>query len=276
MHAHARLNAKACGRVLYYIPSVDIPAVRMEKEEFNNMRAVPNISATNKLPGILPLYIGMEMILAESYLPPGIVRGTPVEVVDIELHPKESEIQGRPSIAAHGCVVLKFMPMCIYVRIENCKQRFLTARDAVSLPDGTDLDGVIAVRPVSRVWRYKGKNMQASVAVTRTQCPLLPRKNCTLHGVQGKTGDPGFIAHWTFPVGLSAVSLWLAYYVILSRPRGFSRLLSHGLPDRNIIEGGPPESIATALDEMFSKKIAATKVACARAREEMGWPPRGR
>ena len=27
MHAHARLNAKVAGRVLYYIPSIDIPAV---------------------------------------------------------------------------------------------------------------------------------------------------------------------------------------------------------------------------------------------------------
>ena len=26
MHAHARLNAKAAGKVLYYIPSIDIPA----------------------------------------------------------------------------------------------------------------------------------------------------------------------------------------------------------------------------------------------------------
>ena len=92
--------------------------------------------------------------------------------------------------------------------------------------------------------------------------------------MQGKTADPGFIAHWTFPVGLSEESKWLAYYVSLSRPRRFSTLLSHGLPDRNIIEGGPPENISKAFQEMFSKKIAATKKACARAREEMNWPPR--
>ena len=104
--------------------------------------------------------------------------------------------------------------------------------------------------------------------------PLLPRKQCTLHGVQGKTADPGFIAHWAFPVGLSDESRWLAYYVSLSRPRGFSRLLSHGLPDRDIIEGGPPENITNAFEELFSQKIAATKRACARARTEMGWPAR--
>ena len=134
--------------------------------------------------------------------------------------------------------------------------------------------GVIAVQPVSRSWRYKSKTMQAAVAVSRTQCPLLPRKQCTLHGVQGKTADPGFIAHWTFPVGLSIESRWLAYYVSLSRPRGFSRLLSHGLPDRDIIEGGPPENITNAFEELFSHNIAATTRACAHARSEMGWPAR--
>ena len=96
-----------------------------------------------------------------------------------------------------------------------------------------------------------------------------------MHGVQGKTADPGFIAHWAFPVGLSAESRWLAYYVSLSRPRGFSRLLSHDLPYRDIIEGGPPENITNAFEEMFSEKIAATKVACARAREALRWPARG-
>ena len=68
--------------------------------------------------------------------------------------------------------------------------------------------------------------------------------------------------------------MWLAYYVSLSFPRGFSRLLSHGLPDRSIIEGGPPESITESFDELFTGKIAATKAASARARAEMGWPAR--
>ena len=76
-----------------------------------------------------------------------------------------------------------------------------------------------------------------------------------MHGVQGKTGDPGFIAHWTFPVGISVDSKWLGYYVSLSCPRGFSRWLSHGLPDRDIIEGGPPKNITEAFEELFSTRL---------------------
>ena len=92
--------------------------------------------------------------------------------------------------------------------------------------------------------------------------------------MQGNTADPGFIAHWTFPLRLSHVSQRLATYVSLSRPRRFKNLLSHGLPSRELIEGDPPEEIAAALDELFVKKIATTKEACAQARQRLTWPPR--
>ena len=117
MHTHTKLNAKAARKILFYIPSVDVPATGMTREEFDSMRAQPNISTTAKFPGILPVYLGMEMILNESYLPPRIVRGAPVEVVGVELNPREPSLEGRSSSASHGCAVLEYMPKCIYVRL---------------------------------------------------------------------------------------------------------------------------------------------------------------
>ena len=274
MHSHAKLNAKADSKLLYYIPSIDIPTVRLSKKNFDDMRSQPNTGNTAKFPGILPLYIGMEMFLTETYLPPRIVRGTPVDVVDIELHPMEPPIEGRSSIASHGCVVLRYMPKYIYVRVKDCKQCFLVPEAGASKPSVSDLQGVIAVAPKPRQWRYKPSTMKQPIAVSRTQVPLLPRKQGTLHGVQGKTADPGIIVHWSFPAGVSKISIWLAYYVALSRPRSFSNLLSQGLPDRDIIEGGPPEQIADAFQEIFAAKIAKTKLACIQARAQMGWPAR--
>ena len=151
MHAHARLNAKVAGRLLYYIPAIDAPSARMNQQDDEDMRAQPNISTSAKLPGILPVYIGMEMILTESYLPPRIVRGAPVEVVDIELHPMEADIRGRASIDSHGCVVLFYMSKCIYVRLQSCKDRFLASGAGAAQPGSADLHGVIAVHPVSRL-----------------------------------------------------------------------------------------------------------------------------
>ena len=110
--------------------------------------------------------------------------------------------------------------------------------------------------------------------MARTHLPLLPQKKCTLHGVQGNTAEPAFIVHWTFPPRLSKESIWLAYYVSLSRPRSFRQLLSHGLPSRKVIENWPPEEICKALHDLFADKIAATKIACAKARADMNWPAR--
>ena len=276
MHLHAKLNAKAAGKLLYYIPAIDIPTVRMTRQDYNDMRAQANIGKTAKLSGILPIYIGMEMILTETYLPGTLGKGTPVDVVDLELHPLERAIQGRNSISEHGCVVLQYMPKHIYVRVKNSKKTFLVPDANVSQLGGADLQGVIAVSPVSKPWRHKSQAMKEPIAVSRTQIPLLPRKQCTLHGVQGKTADPGFIMHWSFPQGLAEESIWLAYYVGLSRPRSFPKMLSHGLPLREIIEGGPPKSITEAFQEMFETKIKNTKLACAKARAKMGWPARPR
>ena len=60
----------------------------------------------------------------------------------------------------------------------------------------------------------------------------------------------------------------------MSHPTSFNNLLSHGLPDRDIIEGGPPEEILEAFTDLFTEKIAATRLACIRGRAEMGWPAR--
>ena len=275
MHANARLDAHDAGKVLFYIPAVDTPAVRLGKDAFDEMRAFPNISQSAKLPGVLPTFIGMEMILTESFLPPKYVRGTACEVVGLEPHPKEPPIEGRDSITTHGCVVLHDMPKCVYVRIIGSKDSFLQGgTPGAAQPSGIDMKGMLAIKPQARPWKFTPSADKSSTSVSRTQIPLLPRKQCTLHGVQGKTADPGFIVHWTFPPALTKESKWLAYYVSLSRPRSFSKLLSHGLPDRAIIEAGPPEDIVKAFKELFVDKIASTKIACAKARKELGWPIR--
>ena len=63
MHADSRLNAKAAGKPLFYIPAVDSPACRMGRAEYDDMRAFPNISTTAKWMGILPAHICMDVIL---------------------------------------------------------------------------------------------------------------------------------------------------------------------------------------------------------------------
>jgi len=167
------------------------------------------------MPGILPLFVGMEVILSKSFLPPKYVRGAPGKVVGIELHPMEPGIEGRPSIATDGVVLLHYMPKCVYIQMEGSNELFLESAPS------SDLRGVLAVTPHTAFWKFRPAAGSLAIPVSRTQLPVLPRKQCTLHGVQGKTADPGFIVHWTFPPGLKKESIWLAYYVSLSRPRSF-------------------------------------------------------
>ena len=273
MHAQARLDAHDGNKILFYIPAIDVPSVLLTRDEHDEMRAEPNVQKTGKHLGILPIFEGMEMIPTESILPPQYARGSPCTVVGLQLHPLEPPIEGRDSLATHGCVVLQYMPKCIYVRFEDATDNHLPqTRPGASQPEAFDMKGVMAIEPKPRKWTYVSPKLKHGIDVMRTQIPLLPRKQCTLHGVQGKTAEPGFIVHWTYPQRLSAEAKWLAYYVSLSRPRSLKTMLSHGLPRRDIIEGGPPKDILDALANLFGDKIAATKVAFAEARAELGWP----
>ena len=165
---------------------------------------------------------------------------------------------------------MKYMPKWLYLEIPDTAGGFLEN----DIADAPQLGpNVIAIEPDSRTWTHRTED-GLRVAVTRPQIPLLPGKISTLHGIQGKTADPGLAAHWKFPKNLSPEALWLAHYVILSLPRSFANLLSFGLPSRNILEAGPPKAITEAFHEVFGDKIEKTKAACAEARRQLGWPAR--
>ena len=61
-------------------------------------------------------------------------------------------------------------------------------------------------------------------------------------------------ARWSFPKHLAAEALWQARYVILSRPRSLKDLVSYGLPDRSVLEGGPPEKIVEVFERLLAEK----------------------
>ena len=87
---------------------------------------------------------------------------------------------------------------------------------------------VIAIEPDTRNWTHQTQDDSRKVTIKRRQFPLLLHKTSTLHGTQGKNAEPGVCAHWSFPKHLSAEALWLAHYVILSRPRSLKDPVSYG------------------------------------------------
>jgi hypothetical protein len=211
-----------------------------------------------------------DMMMQKTLLPPQYVTGTVGILLGIELHPDEPKISNRQSVREAGCVILKYMPKWLYLEIKDTADGFLKSDNADAPQLGQN---VIAIEPDSRTWMHRTED-GLKISVTRTQIPLLPDKISTLHGIQGKTADPGLAAHWKFPKNLSPEALWLAHYVILSRPRSFANLLSFGLPSRKILEAGPPKAIMEAFQRVFGDKIEKTKEACAEARRQLGWPAR--
>ena len=109
--------------------------------------------------------------------------------------------------------------------------------------------------------------------VKRRQAPTVYSNASTLHVLQGTTCDPGLIFHWTFPKRLRKDLLWLAVYVVPFRVRSLRPLRLIGLT-RNIkdmIEGGPSDSLPAQFEKYFSEAEFKTVSITEEAARKMGW-----
>ena len=294
-----KAQAAAEKRVLYYIQAVDRPSYPLQKKDYMDMLEEPNMQKTKKLPGLLGLFVGQQVVLTQAWLPPLYVPGAKGKVVGIQPHGSEAPIfdaatnaPQRASILSDGCVLLRFQPPAVYVHFENSTDEFLLPTPCPRHADGADRQccdckfhtGVIAVEPKTQSWQWRGDNSKGHqagdsgkrevVSVRRTQAPLMPLCASTLHQLQGETADPGLVAHMTYPSNLSKLGIWLSHYVTFSRPRSFDNLRLHGEPDWGVLEGGPPKELMECLDHLFSDKIEKTRIAMREAREALGWPRR--
>ena len=126
----------------------------------------------------------------------------------------------------------------IYLQIPETSDGFLRMNSDEFSTDEDELwRNVIAIEPDNRNWSHKTEDASRTVTIHRRQFTLFLHETSTSHCIQGKTAEPGMCAHWKFPKRLSPEALWLAYYIILSRPRGFKDLVGYGVPDRGILEG---------------------------------------
>ena len=136
------------------------------------------------------------------------------------------------------------------------------------------LEGVFAVEPLPRTWKYEGPELQGQfINVKRCQLPLAPARVLPLYSMQGMTATPGLVAHWILPARLSSDIKWLICYVTLSRVPSLAQLASIGLSDkiREVIEGGPPEDLVQTFSTLFAQKIQDTRVAAQEAKGRLGW-----
>ena len=224
MHTQAKLDAHDAGQVLFYVPAVDRPAAPLSKEDVDEMRAEPNIGSTGKMLGLLPLFVGIEVILTETLLPPRYVRGAPGKVVGIELHPMEPLVEGRTSIVSDGVVLLHYMPKCVYIQMEGSNELFLQAAPGTAgsapQPAGPDLRGVLAITPQARPWKFKPAAGGPVIPVSRTQLPCYPKSNALCMASTARRQIQASSCNGRFRQDSSRSPCgW--HYVSLSRPRSF-------------------------------------------------------
>jgi hypothetical protein len=291
-HLRTVLSARCAKQCLYYVQAADavanmpsgiLPAQR--KILLKRLLQEPNMNATGRLMGFCGFHIGMRVRITQTIEAPHVVIDSVGEVVGVEFD--ASERNHLRAQAENQCVILLQNMPVVYVKVDDCGIDFLPPKvcdahvlvgPSASCSSCRFFTGVVAVSPHTcrRPFRIEVETDgvgKTTLQVVRTQIPLTHEKACTLYTLQGTTTSPGMIFHWIFPRRLAKDLKWLSMYVALSRVRSLSNLRSIGLTSelKQIIEGGPPGGLALAFSRMFAEKEAATQIAAAKAKVQLGW-----
>ena len=279
--AWARRSAREAKQTLFYAQAVDQPMSSVipgsRQDFFKDLLRVPSVQQTGRLPGVVFWHYGMSSRFTTTLQPPFAVQDVEGKVVGFEPDPSDRSTHDRlrccsASAAEHPCGA---MPLCIYVKIDDCQLALLPEDFAATAVRR----GVFAVKPISRTWKYELPECKGHfVKIRRKQLPIMPARVVPLYSMQGTTADPGLVAYWCFPDFCSETVRWLIVYVMLSRPRSLKALRSVGLAQqdakiRGLIEGGAPEDLVQSFQDLFGEKILATKNFARQAAERYGFLP---
>ena len=288
----ARESAREAKKTLFYVQAVDIiknftaPTPTAATDLFHSVLQVPSLTKTKRLPAFSLLHVGMEVRLLTTLENPWAVQDATATVLEIHWAEHDAKAQQyMSSVAQDAEILLEQLPRAVLIRLHDCKHVFLPCAPCSSCsafsslcPDcmaqREELEGVFAVQPLSRTWKYDGPELLGQyIHVSRRQLPLGPAKVLPLYSMQGMTAEPGLVAHWVLPSRLDRDIKWLICYVILSRVPSLKQLISIGLSDkiREIIEGGPPEGVVQTFSTLFAEKIERTHTAALEARRRLGW-----
>jgi hypothetical protein len=285
----ARQSAIRHKRPLVYVQAIDEPQCLAPGtdvvELYKTLLAVPSLSQTKRLPGIVLFHQSMRMRLTTTLQQPFAVQDAECTIVGFEPEPADDHINSKIRTTSASEMRCSRIPKAIYVKLDDCDLHFLppgacathrtTGHDATCAQCLSAVQpGVFAVKPISRVWRHYLDGGRY-VSVKRKQFPLLPLASVNLYSMQGTTADPGLYAYWMFPKICSKTVQWLIVYVMLSRPRSLAQLKSINLTKkiREIIQEGPPEDLVQTFQSLFSAKIEATTEIAQEAAKRYGLLP---
>ena len=227
-HLRVAWEAQQRSTTLFLVQAIDRASGPTDLTREQSLKAlqVVNMTRTQYLMGICPLYEGMAARVSCILDMPMLSRELPVIVRSIKLHLKEPVISN-----SSGRVVLQYQPLAVLVEIDDPEYR------AIELPDGSAPKGHVWLRPVTcdQAWDLPLGGNQF-MQVHRKQLPLAPRHVLTHYGLQGITARQGLLAFMSKPSWMSQADYGLAMYVMLSRPTKLEDLWIVDLPPRNVFE----------------------------------------
>ena len=200
--AWARRSAREAKQTLFYAQAVDTPASVLipgsRRDFLKDLLRVPSVQHTGRLPGVTFWHYGMRIRFTTTLQPPFAVQDVEGQVVGFEPHPSDPSTRERmrcssDGLGEHPCGA---MPLCLYVKIDDCQLPLLPEDFAATAVQR----GVFAVKPIKRTWKYELPNVKGQfVNVRRQQLPIMPARVVPLYSMQGTTADPGLVAYWCFP-----------------------------------------------------------------------------
>ena len=291
-----RESARKAQKTLYYIQAVDMPlnftapSDTHAQKLYRAFLQVTSLTKTKRLPAVCLLHVGMEVRLTTTLDMPYAVQDATatvleIQVADIDEHTLQHRRRGAVLESLKPEILLNSLPVAVLIKLHDCKHVFLPVQPCADCPTLTEtcrncmanreaLEGVFAVEPLARTWKYDGPELEGQfVNVKRRQVPLAPARVLNLYSMQGLTATPGLVAYWVVPPRLSSDIKWLICYVILSRVPSLQQLRSIGLSDkiREILESGPPEGAVQMFSTLFAQKIQDTRAAAVQAKQRLGW-----
>ena len=206
----------------------------------NNLRQVKN------LPGTLPLYCGMRLLLySKECVRLQLMNGCLCRLEDIIFAEEET----LPAMVFAGePVLLEYMPLQLLLRAVDAKW-ILPDSQLPALPKNYDRRGLFLLGQHTDYFTVAvGKD--STLHIRRTHFQVVPADARIVYAAQGE-GFEAYVTDLARPPSMSKEVHWLANYVMLSRATSLEAMLIARLCSREDLTTGAPAFLVKEVDRLL-------------------------
>ena len=217
-----------------------------EKEHFQaDMLRQCTLRKVKNLPGVLPLYRGMQLLLYDKLCARLLLmNGCLCILEDIIFDENETPRMGA---RAGDPILLDYLPTHLLLRAVDASWT-LPDDHLPSLPDDVDRKGLFLLPRVTDYWTYSVPQGEG-INVRRTHFKVVPADTRIVYAAQGE-GFEACALDLERPPRMSPEVHWLSTYVMLSRATTLEGILLLRLCDRADLERRPPQYLLDELDRL--------------------------